>query len=194
MEISRFVCFDVETPNRFNSRMSAIGISVIENGKIISEYYSLVNPEQRFDYFNVKLTGISSRMVKNEKTFPEIWEEIRETMESGLLTAHNASFDMGVLGKCLRDYGIDWKEEVPYICTCQIGKRHLPDQSHKLDELCSYYNIALNHQHADSDASACARILQHYLTEGCDIEDSLRSYDLVACRTKPAGRKGRKKT
>jgi DNA polymerase-3 subunit epsilon len=194
MEISRFVCFDVETPNRFNSRMSAIGISVIENGKIISEYYSLVNPEQRFDYFNVKLTGISSRMVKNEKTLPEIWEEIRETMESGLLTAHNASFDMGVLGKCLRDYGIDWKEEVPYICTCQIGKRHLPDQGHKLDELCSYYNIALNHHHADSDASACARILQHYLTEGCDIEDNLRSYDLVACRTKPAGRKGRKKT
>lgn len=194
MEISRFVCFDVETPNRFNSRMSAIGISVIENGKIISEYFSLVNPEQRFDYFNVKLTGISSRMVKNEKTFPEIWEEIRETMESGLLTAHNASFDMGVLGKCLRDYGIDWKEEVPYICTCQIGKHHLPDQGHKLDELCSYYNIALNHHHADSDASACARILQHYLTEGCDIEDSLRSYDLVACRTKPAGRKGRKKT
>ena len=85
MGISRFVCFDVETPNRFNSRMSAIGITVIENGKIISEYYSLVNPEQRFDYFNVKLTGISSRMVKNEKTFPEIWEEIRETMESGLL-------------------------------------------------------------------------------------------------------------
>ena len=194
MEISRFVCFDVETPNRFNSRMSAIGITVIENGKIISEYYSLVNPEQRFDYFNVKLTGISSRMVKNEKTFPEIWEEIRETMESGLFTAHNASFDMGVLGKCLRDYGIDWKEEVPYICTCQIGKRHLPDQGHKLDELCSYYNIALNHHHADSDASACARILQHYLTEGCDIEDNLRSYDLVACRTKPAGRKGRKKT
>ena len=80
MEISRFVCFDVETPNRFNSRMSAIGITVIENGKIISEYYSLVNPEQRFDYFNVKLTGISSRMVKNEKTFPEIWEEIHDQL------------------------------------------------------------------------------------------------------------------
>ena len=141
--------------------MSAIGITVIENGKIISEYYSLVNPEQRFDYFNVKLTGISSRMVKNEKTFPEIWEEIRETMESGLLTAHNASFDMGVLGKCLRDYGIDWKEEVPYICTCQIGKRHLPDQGHKLDELCSYYNIALNHHHADRKGPA--------LSKGCEL-------------------------
>ena len=28
--MSRFVVFDVETPNRYNNRMSAIGIAVIE--------------------------------------------------------------------------------------------------------------------------------------------------------------------
>ena len=82
METTRFVCFDVETPNHYNNRMSAIGITVIEKGKIVSEYYSLVNPEQSFDYFNIQLTGISPRMVRNEKTFPEIWEEIRDTMGS----------------------------------------------------------------------------------------------------------------
>ena len=27
--MSRFVVFDVETPNRYNNRMSAIGISVV---------------------------------------------------------------------------------------------------------------------------------------------------------------------
>ncbi len=194
MGINRFVCFDVETPNRYNSRMSAIGISVIENGKLISEYYALVNPEQRFDYFNVELTGISAAMVRNEKTFPEIWEEIRGTMESGLLTAHNAAFDMSVLGKCLRDYGIDWKTEVPYLCTCQIGKHHLPEEGHKLDELCAHYKINLRHHHAGSDAAACAEILQNYLLEGCDVEKYQRRYDLIACRTIPAAKKSRKKS
>ena len=29
--MSRFIAFDVETPNRLNYRMSAIGISVIED-------------------------------------------------------------------------------------------------------------------------------------------------------------------
>ena len=28
----RYVVFDVETPNRYNNRMSAIGISVVEDG------------------------------------------------------------------------------------------------------------------------------------------------------------------
>ena len=57
--MSRYIAFDVETPNRFSDRMSAIGISVIENGVVADSYYSLVNPETHFDYFNVQLTGIS---------------------------------------------------------------------------------------------------------------------------------------
>ena len=51
--MSRFIVFDVETPNRKNNRMSAIGITVVEEGKISKEFYSLVNPETDFDYFNV---------------------------------------------------------------------------------------------------------------------------------------------
>ena len=50
--MARFAAFDVETPNRLSNRMSAIGISVIEDGAIVDEYYSLVNPETHFDYFN----------------------------------------------------------------------------------------------------------------------------------------------
>lgn len=62
--MARFIVFDVETPNRKNNRISAIGITVVEEGKISKEFYSLVNPEADFDYFNVKLTGISKASVK----------------------------------------------------------------------------------------------------------------------------------
>ncbi|WP_420329245.1 MULTISPECIES: exonuclease domain-containing protein [Pseudobutyrivibrio] len=44
--------------------------------KIIDEFYSLVNPETHFDYFNVKLTGINEEKVANAPTFPELWEQI----------------------------------------------------------------------------------------------------------------------
>ena len=45
--MARFVAFDVETPNRWNDRMSAIGITVLEDGEIVEEFYSLVDPEVR---------------------------------------------------------------------------------------------------------------------------------------------------
>ena len=51
-----YIVFDVETPNRANDRMSAIGISAIKDNKIVANYFSLVDPETHFDYFNTKLT------------------------------------------------------------------------------------------------------------------------------------------
>ena len=55
----RYVAFDVETPNAQNRRMSAIGVSVIENGQIVQELYTLVDPQTHFDPFNIALTGIT---------------------------------------------------------------------------------------------------------------------------------------
>lgn len=37
--MGRFIVFDVETPNRMSNRMSAIGITVIEDRKITDEFY-----------------------------------------------------------------------------------------------------------------------------------------------------------
>ena len=176
--MSRFVVFDVETPNRLNHRMSAIGITVIENGEITDEFYSLVNPETHFDYFNVQLTGISEETIRNAPVFPELWSQIEPVMSSGLLTAHNAIFDMGVLKKCLRDYGIDWKPYVRYLCTVQLGRRILPGMSHKLNVLCDYYGISLDHHQAASDSRACAEILLRYLENGADIRQHIRTYSL----------------
>ena len=42
--MARFIVFDVETLNQYNNRMSSIGITVMEDGVITDEFYSLVNP------------------------------------------------------------------------------------------------------------------------------------------------------
>ncbi len=107
--MERFVAFDVETPNRRNDRMSAIGITVIENGAIAGEDYSLVNPETYFDSFNSNLTGIDTDTVRDAPNFVELWEKIEPVMSSGILVAHNAVFDLGVRRKCLRYYDVNGK-------------------------------------------------------------------------------------
>ena len=173
---NRFICFDVETPNARNDRMSAIGITVVENGAVTEEFFSYVNPEEPFDPFNTKLTGISAETVASAPTFGELWPRIKALMSGGILAAHNASFDLGVLKKCLNDYGILWKTRVPYVCTVRIGRKVLPEISHRLNEMCSYYQIGLDHHKADSDSRACAEILIRYIRSGVNVYDFKKAW------------------
>ena len=175
----RYIVFDVETPNRANDRMSAIGITVIENGMIADSFFSLVDPETHFDYFNTKLTGISAQTVLGAPNFAQLWKQIGPLMSSGILVAHNAVFDIGVLKKCLHDYGIVWKSTAKYICTVQAGRRLLPGMSHSLNVLCDHYGISLDHHQADSDSNACAEILLRYIESGADVNSFIRTYRLA---------------
>lgn len=189
----RYVAFDVETPNCSNDRMSAIAIVVMEQGRIVDRFFSLVQPETHFDTFNVALTGITPQAVASAPTFAQLWPCICPLLESGILVAHNAPFDMAVLAKCLRHYGIAWRGTAPYICTCRLARRCLPAlPDHKLDTLCRYFAIDLNHHQADSDALACARIFLHLSTQA-DTGAQLRNYDMQAMKTlQDRGRKGKR--
>ncbi len=177
-DTSRYVCFDVETPNSLNDRMSAIGISVVEDGRMQEQFFSYVNPEEPFDDFNTKLTGISADTVREAPTFRELWPRIKPLMSSGVLVAHNATFDLGVLKNCLAAYKIPWKHAVPYTCTVRIGRAALPDVGHKLNEMCVYYDIQLDHHQADSDSRACAEILIRYLRGEVQVGEYIKYFRL----------------
>ena len=175
----RFIVFDVETPNSKNDRISAIGITIVEDGKILGGYYHLIDPETHFDDFNIYLTGISPDMVKGKPNFKEFWRLAEPVMSSGTLIAHNAPFDMGVLAKCLRDYGIEWKATVPYACTVRISKKALPQLSnHKLNTLSDYLGLDLDHHNAASDSNAAACVLLHCQSIGADVKSFIKNYDL----------------
>ena len=172
----KYTVFDVETPNGESDRMSAIGITIIEDEKITDEFYSLVNPETYFDYFNTRLTGIDEDLVREEPNFAEIWKKIEPYMNNSILVAHNAPFDLGVLKRCLFSYEIEWKPYVHYICTARVGRKHLPKMRHRLNDLCDYYGIYLNHHNAQSDSRAAAEILLRYAAEGVNLKDFIRTY------------------
>ncbi len=181
----RYVIFDVETPNSDNNRMSAIGIVVVNNGQIEDRFYSLINPQCRFDPFNIALTGITPAMVKDAPSFDVIWPRMKLYFDNAVLVAHNAQFDMAVLSKCLRDYGLFWKDTVSYICTCKMSRSCLSGlENHKLNTLCDYFNIELDHHKADSDALACARIFLN-LCNNRSEQMYMRLYDLRVGKTCP---------
>ena len=175
----RYIVFDVETPNGRNHRMSAIGVCEVEDGEITRKFYSLVNPETHFERFNMELTGITPAMVADAPTFPELWAALSPLFEHAVLVAHNATFDLGVLRRCLADYGIDWQSMVPYLCTVQLGRKCIPQSpNHRLNTLCDLLGITLDHHHAGSDAEAAARLLLHYRSLGCDPAQHIKYYAL----------------
>ena len=180
----RFVALDVETPNGHNDRISAQGLSVIEDGQIVHNDFTLVNPETYFSHFNIQLTGIDSTLVAKAPTFAQVWYHYRDLLENEVLVAHNAAFDLRVLAHCLHDYDLLPAQPATYLCTCRLGRRCYPSlPNHKLNTMCDYLHINLNHHQADSDCQACARLLLDYLKHDFPVNASLRTYDWQAMKT-----------
>ncbi len=175
----RFTVFDVETPNAWNDRMSSIGVTLVENGRIVSRFATLINPETRFDPFNISLTGIRPEDVRDKPTFSDLWPDLRPLMEFGVLCAHNAPFDLRVLSSCLQDYGIAWERQRPYVCTVRLSRKCFPNlPDHRLDTVSRALGIALEHHIASSDSDACAGILIRCLRFQGAYEACRRVYDL----------------
>lgn len=181
---ARFIVFDTETPNRRCDRMCSVGVCLVEEGRILGQAYALVDPEEPFEAFHVRLHGIGPRTVAGQPNFAALWKRLEPLFSSGVLVAHNAPFDMSVLAKCLSRYCIPWHPKVGYACTCRMGRACYPNlPNHRLNTLCDYLGIPLNHHDAGSDGRACAELLIDYMDHGLDPERYRRWYDLARCRT-----------
>lgn len=178
LEKQRIIAFDVETPNFKNDSICSIGVTTIEEGRVVSNVNYLVNPECHFDRFNIEIHGIRPEDVEDAPIFPEIWNLIEKDFKSSILVAHNALFDLGVLEKTLARYGLE-APDVIFVDTLKIARRMLKETAnHKLPTLCWHYDIELNHHDSGSDSNACAELLLNLVTDGAMLESYISKYRL----------------
>ncbi len=190
----RFIAFDIEMPTQHIPRISAIGITVVENCEIKEKLFYLVNPETAFDPYVIELIGITPEMVENEPIFPEIWKKIKDIMSSGVLVAHGAPGDMKALCGCLKSYGIEWQEKAQYICTCRVGLEKYPEyEHHSLDYMCEQIGFPLQHHYALSDSEGCANLMLDYISKGVDVSSYIQEFDVIRCCNANRKRKAQKK-
>lgn len=162
MEALSYTAVDVETPNRNNNSLCSIGLVHVEGGRVVFKKEYLVNPEADFDYGNIMIHGITPEMVENAPTFPTVWVEIAPYFD-GLLLAHNARFDLGVIRASLDRHDL-FIPEMRYVCTVALSRRHIPRErfgNHRLNTLCFGLGISLDHHNALSDADACRQVFEH---------------------------------
>jgi DNA polymerase III epsilon subunit family exonuclease len=169
LDDAKFVVFDLETTGAKAPpcRIIEIGAYMVRKGVVVSEFHSLVNPEEPVPPFISALTGISSEMVKAAPTFAEVAPGLLEFIGDAVLVAHNAQFDMTFLnheiGKVFEDYRVG----NPSLCTVHLARKLVPlVENHKLKTLANYFSVELiNHHRAGEDAKATAEIFVNLLRD-----------------------------
>ena len=170
--MNSFVALDVETANESRGSICSIGLVKFENGKIIDHFYSLINPEEDFSFFNTFIHGIHSEDVEFAPTFPNIRPKLIDFINDLPVVAHFAQFDMNALKDVYLKYQLPF-DKIDYFCSYYVSKFAYPGQiSYKLDSLAEHFNFSLNHHDALSDAEVCGQLI-------CKLMDMNHKTDLA---------------
>lgn len=163
----KITVIDFETANRKRVSACSIGIAVIESGEITARVERLIKPPKGVGWFRedfIDIHGITHEHVRDAPGFDTVFQELRPHFENTLLTAHNAPFDMGVLGALLGHYGISYSCD--YFCTLAASRIVWPDlPAHDLGTIARHLGVDLDHHHAGSDANAAACMILAMLAE-----------------------------
>ena len=173
-----YVALDVETANSFRGSICSIGLVKFQNGKVVDSFYSLINPEEDFDYRNINIHGITQKDILNSPIFPEIRQRIIDFIGTNIVVSHFAQFDIGALKDAYLKYNLDF-DDVKFVCSYRLAKLALPGLiNYKLKTLTKELNIKLEHHNALSDAKASGLILGYLLSTNSysDIDEFLYNY------------------
>lgn len=157
--MQKIIALDFETANERRDSACAVGLAWIADGAVVRRESRLIRPpELRFSPGNIRVHGIVPADVRTQPTFPEVMGEFLPDLASGLVLAHNAGFDMGVLRASLSAYGLR-PPAFSYLCTLQIARRVFPaEEGCGLGKVAARLGIRFEHHDAGEDAYACAEI------------------------------------
>lgn len=189
----KFTAIDFETANASMLSACSIGVVEFEDNIPIHETITLIRPPEecgKFNWYNVRIHGITASMVKNAPTFDQVWQRIHPSIENQLIVCHNAAFDTVVLCRLLEYYHIP-VPEFDYVCTVKLSQKLWPEmENHKLDTVCNDLNINLNHHEALSDARACGLIFAEALKDQhcTQLSELLEAAEMRMGHVSPQGR------
>src|SRR5438067_1052432 len=125
---SDFVIVDLETtggsPN--HDRTIEIAAVRVRSGQIRECWHSLVNPETTVPPFITGLTGITTGLVANSPCFADVAGVFRDFVGDGIVTAHNASFDLSFLRREFARLDGAFAPAAT-LCTLKLARRLMPE-------------------------------------------------------------------
>lgn len=155
------VFVDIETTggNATRDRITELAIITMKNGELVSEWSSLINPQNFIPASIQSLTGIRNEMVIDQPTFEEIKNDIYDRLHGNVFIAHNARFDYGFIKNEFSRCGVTFR--TPVLCTVKLSRRLFPQHKrHNLDSIMQRHNLRCSARHR---AMGDARVLYEFM-------------------------------
>ena len=160
------------------ARATEVAICLLEGGRIVDRFASLMNAGVRIPSFITQLTGITNAMVAAAPPADVVMREAAAFVGTRPMVAHNAAFDRQFWRSELAHCGLTAAND--FACTLLLSRRLYPDApNHKLGTLAQWFDLpASGRAHrALADAEVAAHLLarmQHDLQtrHGCSRADA----------------------
>lgn len=178
--MERIAVIDFETTGLSPSsscRATEIAVVILEQGRIVERYQSLMNTGVRVPGFIEQLTGISNAMLRTAPPAERVMNEVNEFVGITPLVAHNAAFDQKFW-----DYEMGRIKRTRlqnFACSLLLARRLMPAApNHKLGTLTAFADLPHTGQahRAMADAEMAAN-LTAYLAEQLRQQHGLKALD-----------------
>jgi len=159
-EPMQFVAIDVETANADMGSICQIGLAKFVDGQLVSEWSTLVDPEDYFDEVNISIHGIEARMVRGQPKLPQISDRIRSMLEGTVAVCHT-HFDRIALSRSFAKYNLS-PVVTTWLDSARVVRRTWADlawSGYGLANVCSRIGYQFQHHDALEDAKAAGFVL-----------------------------------
>ena len=161
--MSPIAVIDFETTGlspAMGDRATEVAIVLVEAGRVVDRFQSLMNAGVRIPAFITGLTGISNAMVAAAPPAATVMRDASRFVGNAPLVAHNAAFDSKFWETELARAGQAAAQ--PFACTLLLSRRLYPQApSHKLGVLVDYHRLPCGGRahRALADAEMAASLL-----------------------------------
>ncbi|WP_422421183.1 PolC-type DNA polymerase III [Pseudomonas sp. GZD-222] len=163
--MERIAVIDFETTGispGANCRATEVAVVMLERGRIVDRYQSLMNAGLPVPAFVASLTGITTAMLRSAPPVARVMSEVAEFVGDTPMLAHNASFDQKFWDYELAQIGRSRSQR--FACSMLLARRLMPAApNHKLGTLTRWAGLpdtGTAHR-AMADAEMAANLAQH---------------------------------
>jgi DNA polymerase-3 subunit epsilon len=166
-KFDKLACVDLETTGArpTHDRVTEIGVVLVDDGEVVEEWSTLVDPQMPIPINIQQLTGIDDDMVARAPLFADVADILLEKIEGRVLVAHNARFDVGFLRNELKRTGVSFRPTT--VCTVKLSRKLYPEhRRHNLDILMQRHQLDCDARHrALGDAQVLPALISSMTAE-----------------------------